>query len=207
MLRGTEALTLEVGAALDAQRAREIVPQRFELDIADDVARGSLLLFRMSGLSMNALPFASFDYSEALWRISVRVDDELAWFVVACDLDSALVRFVGARLIRYPTRAARIVGSEARWRIDAGGVSADLRVSDIEPAPVPTLRRVFVGATKKNVYEIPWDEAPPARARLARVTVAEPALVRSTFGDGARLDETGVVHRGRIHMCGFAKRL
>ena len=110
-LRGTEALTLEVGASLPSSRAREMVPARFAVPSAEGGdARGSLLFFRMTGLAMDGLPFPSFDYGEALWRISVRLssaDDALAWFAVACDIDNPIVRALGARLVRYPTRAAK----------------------------------------------------------------------------------------------------
>ena len=204
-LRGTEALTLEVGASLPSSRAREMVPARFAVPSAEGGdARGSLLFFRMTGLAMDGLPFPSFDYGEALWRISVRLssaDDALAWFAVACDIDNPIVRALGARLVRYPTRAAKIIASEAKWKVGA----LELKVSDVDVGEIPTLRRTFV-ASGERIYEIPWDEIPPARARSVRVAVVNDGLVRKTFGEGAKLDETGIVHRGRVHMCGLARR-
>jgi hypothetical protein len=225
-LRGTEALTLEVGASLPPSRARATVPARFEVPSAEGgEARGSLLFFRMTGLAMDGLPFPSFDYGEALWRISVRLsgpDGVLAWFAVACDIDNPIVRALGARLVRYPTRAAKIIASEAKWKVDgsaAGGTSQapndgsaptpetalELKVSDVDVGEIPTLRRTFV-ASGDRIYEIPWDEIPPARARSVRVTTVNDGLVRTTFGEGAKLDETGIVHRGRVHMCWLARR-
>ena len=196
-LRGTEALTLEVGASLAPKAARALVPQRFELEDG----RANVLLFRMTGLSV-----ARFDYFEALWRVSVRHEGALAWFAVKCDIDHPIVRGLGARLVRYPTRAAKIVGSEGKWSVDAGGTKLEIGVRDEDKASVPELRRCFV-ASGDRVYEIPWNEEPPAKARAVRVKVEDDALVRATFGDGAKLDETGVVHRGRVHICGFAKRI
>jgi hypothetical protein len=200
-LRGTEALTLEVGASLSLSAARPLVPARFELDAEP---RANVLLFKMTGLAARGLSFATFDYFEALWRVSILHEGAPAWFAVACDIDHPVVRALGARLVRYPTRAARIVGSEGRWLVEAGGAKLDLRVSDEDTAAVPALRRTFV-ARGANVYEIPWDEEPPAKARSARVTASDDSLLRATFGDAAKLDDTAVVHRGRVHMCGFAR--
>ena len=194
-LSGTEALTFEVGASISLSAARALVPSRFEVE-----ARASLLLFKMSGLGVS---LARFDYAEALWRISIRHEGVPAWFGVKCDLDHPVVRALGALVVRYPTRAAKIVGSEGRWLVEASEGKLDVRVSDEEAADVPPLRRVFVG----DAYEIPWDEEPPARARSARLTVTDDSLVRATLGEDAKLDDHGVVHRGRVHMCGRARRL
>jgi hypothetical protein len=199
VLRGTEALTLEAGVSLAPASARAMVPERFEVE-----GRGSLLLFKMTGLAARALPFARFDYFEALWRIAIRSEGAHAWFAVKCDIDHPVVRALGERLVRYPTRAARIVGSEARWAVEAGGAKLELRVGDEDVAPAPELRRVFV-ARGEHVFEIPWDEVPPARTRRVRVTAADASLLEATLGEGATFDGTGVVHRGRVHMCGFAR--
>jgi hypothetical protein len=200
-LRGTEELTLEVGASVDETFARAAVPVRFELETEGARARASLLLFRMRGLRWRQLPPA-FDYMEALWRISVRSGGELAWFAVACDIDHPVVRFLGARVVRYPTREAKLMASEARWKDATKDAALELDISDVEPGAVPVLRRTFVSS-----YEIPWSEEPPARARSVRVKVKEDALLRATFGEAATLDATGVVHRGRVHMCGAAKKV
>ena len=192
-LRGTEALTLEIGADVDA---RKLVPDRFETD-----GRANVLLFRMTGLSI-----ARFDYFEALWRVSIVHEGAPAWFATKCDIDHPIVRALGARFVRYPVRAARIVGSEGKWSVDAGGTKLDVRVRDEDSAKVPELRRTFV-ASGDRVFEIPWNEEPPPKARSVKVNVEDDVLVKSTFGEGAKLDETGVVHRGRVHICGFAKRV
>jgi len=192
-MRGTEALTLEVGANVDS---RKLVPDRFEVD-----GRANILFFKMTGLS----PFG-FDYFEALWRVSVRHEGALAWLAVKCDIDHPIVRALGARFVRYPTRAARIVGSEGKWSVDAAGTKLDLGVRDEDKTSVPELRRTFV-ASGDRVFEIPWNEEPPAKARSVKLTVQDDALVRATFGEDAKLDETGVVHRGRVHICGFARRV
>ncbi len=204
-MRGTEALTLEIDASVDA---RSIVPTRFEVD-----GRANVLLFKMTGLSA-----FRFDYFEALWRVSIVHEGVRAWLAVKCDIDHPIVRALGARFVRYPTREARIVGSEGKWSVDAAGTKLELRVRDEDSAKMPELRRTFVARPAKaaradsdasgdRVWEIPWNEEPPAKARRVKVSVQDDALVRATFGEGAKLDETGVVHRGRVHICGFAKRV
>ncbi|HEY2365353.1 MAG TPA: hypothetical protein VGH87_03165 [Polyangiaceae bacterium] len=192
-MRGTEALTLEIGANVDAKK---LVPERFEPN-----GRANVLLFKMTGLS----PFG-FDYFEALWRVSVVHEGVLAWVAVKCDIDHPIVRALGARFVRYPTREARIVGSEGKWVVDCAGTKLELRLKDDDAAKMPELRRTFV-ASGERVWEIPWNEEPPSKARSVRVTAADDALVRATFGEGAKLDDVGVVHRGRVHICGFAKRV
>ncbi len=186
-----------MGASVSSSFARSVVPDRFEVE-----PRASLLLFKMSGLAASFFPLVKFDYAEALWRIAIRHEGEPAWFAVKCDLDHPVVRALGARLVRYPTRAARIVGSEGRWSVRTEAASLELGVSDEDTALVPSLRRIFV----PGGFEIPWDEVPPGRARSARIKVTDDALLRATLGDDAKLDATGVVHRGRTHMCGFARR-
>ncbi len=205
-LQGPEALSFEVGATLSSAAARALVPERFEIEASDDTARASLLFFEMSGLVLRAVPFPAFDYREALWRVSIRHEGALAWFAVKCDIDQPIVRALGARIVRYPTRAARIVGSEGRWSVDAGGTKLDVRVKDEDKGEVPALRRTFV-ASGRNVFEIPWDEVPPARARRVGISANDDALLRATFGESAKLDGEGVVHRGRVHICGSARRL
>jgi len=205
---------LELGATLDLAAARALVPERFAIDEQDGVARANVLLFKMSGLTMSALPVARFDYGEALWRVSIRHEGAPAWFAVKCDIDDPIVRALGGQLVKYPTRAARIVGSEAKWRVEARASGArdaadsrlEVRVSDADDAPVPATRRTFVSRGAR-VFEIPWEEIPPSRARSARIAVLDAALLRATLGESARLDDTGVVLRGRVHMCGFARRL
>lgn len=197
-MRGTEALTLEVGVSISSAFARAIVPERFEVE-----ARASVLFFKMSELTASFFPLAKFDYAEALWRIAIRHEGEPAWFAVKCDLDHPVVRTLGARLVRYPTRAARIIGSEGRWSVATSDAKLELRVSDDDDTEIPPLRRMFV----PGGFEIPWDEVAPTRARSARITMGDDALVRATLGEDAKLDGTGVVHRGRVHMCGFARRV
>src|SRR6185503_11270790 len=97
VLRGTEALTLEVGASISSSFARGVVPERFEVE-----PRASLLLFKMSELAATFFPFVKLDYAEALWRIAIRHEGEPAWFAIKCDLDHPVVRALGARLVRYP---------------------------------------------------------------------------------------------------------
>jgi hypothetical protein len=171
----------------------------------------------MTGLVMEALPFPSFDYSEALWRVSVRFEGKAASFAVACDIDHPIVRMLVARFIKHRTRAAKIIASEGRWKVDGSakgllelGVSIDgsgaggtSRAPDPE---TPVLRRVFVSVGSR-VYEIPWGEVAPSRVRTARITVTTDTLASSTFGDGTKIDATAILHRGRVHLCASAHRI
>jgi uncharacterized protein YqjF (DUF2071 family) len=85
-LRGTEALTVEVGASLPVASARELWPHGLTLEVRDGRAVASLLFFRMNGLHLRGLPAPSLDYWEALWRLGIVWDGVPAWFGCACDL-------------------------------------------------------------------------------------------------------------------------
>jgi hypothetical protein len=174
------------------------------LRVDDGAVRVNLLVFAMRGLAMKGVPRPRFDYREALWRIAVRVDGELAWFAIACDIDDPVVRALGGRIVRYPTRAARI---DARWRVATAAGTLELHLTETaEPVAAVAARRTFVRAGSR-VYEIPWEEIAAPERRLARVDVVADALADATFGGGVAWDGSGVVHRGRVHMCGVARRV
>lgn len=208
-LKGQETATLELRGALALADARAKVPATLELEEVDGRAVVGLLLFQMKGLKAVGVPGPSFDYAEALWRVGVVVAGRPAWFAVACDLDHGLVRTLGRWMIRYPTRAASVdwaAGDPVTVTVLGNG--AALRVSawskEGEVAAVPP-RRALVGSASA-LYEVPWNEEPAPWRRAAAVEVIDDALTVATLGV-VRWSRDGLLHRGRIHRCGFARRL
>lgn len=203
-LRGTEERTLEIGGSI----GRDVLPPLpFELETDDDRVRVEVLFFRMRGLRVRGTPAPSFDYDEALWRVGVRFEGELAWFALACDLDSWSVRTTGAALVRYPVRRARFSIEDGRFAVeDDRGRSFRVRVT--ETCEVPELRPPRRTLVRSNgaLFEIPWKEEPTDERRVASPTIEDDALVRATFGASVRWDRA-VVQRGRVHRCGRARRL
>jgi len=201
ILRGTETDTLELDGALPAS-ARPSVPA--PLRIADDPVRVNVLFFAMHGLTVRGIPWPAFDYHEALWRIAVTLDGEPAWFATACDLDSPTIRALGRVVVRYPTRIARFAG---RWSVEVDGRSMSTRVTEGTESPDPVAgRRTFV-CDGGRAYEIPWEEIAAPRRCVASVDVVSDSLSEPTFGAGVTWARSGLVHHGRIHMCGVARRI
>jgi hypothetical protein len=182
ILRGTEDDTLEI-----------------EGDLPDGTRVG-VLFFAMRGLRFKGMPGPGFDYREALWR---KREDDGAWLAVACDLDSALVRAFGRRIVRYPARKASFDG---QWKVltDRGELSASAHANDEHPDPVPPRRTIVREGDR--AWEIPWEEIPGERS-LAGVEILSDTLSEPTFGARVKWSSTGLVHRGRIHMCGFASEI
>ena len=168
-----------------------------------------LLVFGMRGLALRGGPGPGLDYREALWRIGIVMDGEPGWLAHTCDLDRSLVRFFGRRLIRYPARAASIEvdQTDAHWRLSiraAGSFRADVELTGEEPDPEPP-RRVMV-RDRGRLYAVPWAEDPAPFRRRAVVAVADEGLSAATLGAAVRWQPDALVHRGRIHHCGFASR-
>lgn len=180
ILRGTEEDTLEIGGTLA------------------DGARVGVLFFAMSGLKIRGVPWPGFDYTEALWR---RAEGE-AWLVVACDLDRALVRVMGKRIVRYPARTASFVG---RWSVTTESGSFSVQVTEKNESPAPTPPRRTLVREGDRTYEIPWEEIPAPIRKVATVDVLSDTLSEPTFGSRVEWSKAGLVHRGRIHMCGVAR--
>lgn len=201
-LRGEETVTVELTGSLARDEARRLVPQRLALEEIGERAVVGLLLFQMRGLKLAGLPGPSFDYSEALWRIGVAEQGQPAWYAVACDVDHGAVRALGRLLIRYPTRAGVIRWTTPTTTVEVNGrvlqISAD--PADVDVAPVPA-RRAFVG----DLYEVPWREDPAPYRRTAAIEVLDDGLALATVG-AVTWQPTGLLHRGRIHRCGFARR-
>jgi hypothetical protein len=200
ILRGTEADTLELDGALAGAQVHVPAP----LTCADSPMRVNILLFAMRGLTVRGVPWPRFDYHEALWRIAVELDGEPAWLATACDLDSPVIRALGRRIVRYPTRVARFAG---RWSVEAAGGALAVELAETEHAPAAQPPRRTLVTDRGCVYEIPWQEIAAPVRRTARVALVTDTLSAITFESRATWSETGLVHRGRIHMCGVARRV
>jgi hypothetical protein len=214
-LSGTEAISIELSAVLeagptDALAPRVAAPLTLERDAA---GRGclSVLVLEMHGLGVGwALP--TFDYREVLYRLGVIVDGVPAWLALRCDLDRVMVRRMAAATIRYPVQRATIaieqvdggtVSFRAETDVDSLAAKLRLHASGELPATIPP-RRTFV-VDRGRVLEVPWDErAAPARDHAA-VTDVDNSACRSVYGAPVTFDGTALVHRGRKHFCGRAR--
>lgn len=207
-LSGTEVYTIECVGSLPRAAARRLLPDALGLPDDGDAEVG-LLCFAMRslGASEPVRVGPRFDYCEALWRIGVTWRGAPAWFAVACDLDSAFVRTLGAILVRYPVRSAEIVVDDEHATIRAGGVGFEVRARALEHAPDPIAPRPILVGSGASLYRIPWREDPAPHRRDAEVTIVDDALERTTLGSAVRWQPHGLVHRGRIHRCGIASRV
>lgn len=210
-LTGTEAISLELGGHIDADRAALLAGPGLDVVERRGRVRIGLLVLQMRGLGLGPLRLS---YGEALWRLAVLWAGRPAWLGLACDLDRPLVRWLAARLIRYPVRAARIdlLGAPDGIRCEVRSRAGRLRLACTEtlaqpPAepPRPLLVRERPGG---RLFSVPWGEvpAPERRAVLLRPDDPDLALARATFGEAQTLalDRAGVLHRGRLHRCGRA---
>lgn len=208
-LAGTEVRTIECDASVAIDVARRHVPDGLSLRTQDDTAELSLLCFAMVGLRASE-PVAigpRFDYGEALWRIGVTWRDAPAWFAPVCDLDSRFIRALGALLVRYPVREAAIDIGERSAYVRAGHDALAIAVATLgeDSDPVPP-RPLLVGSGQR-LFRIPWRETPAPWRHAAALTIDDRGLGQTTLGGPVRWSPTGVVHRGRIHHCGFAQRV
>lgn len=208
-------LTLELEGTLPRARAEELAGPGLEVERAGDRAAVSLLLFQMKGLRPRGLPAPPLDYGEALWRVGVIRDGAKAWLGHACDIDHPLVRLTGAWLVRYPIRVGSF-GFESDGdggcsaAVDAAGARFVVRARAEDPrgegpkANPP--RRIFV-RSRRALFEIPWREDPAPRRWAVTLDLADVALGAETFGADVTWAPSGVVHRGRVHRCGLARRV
>lgn len=207
-LSGTEVYTIECSGVASRAAVRSLVPDAVALPEADDVEVG-LLCFAMRGLGAT-LPLRigpRFDYAEALWRIGVVWQGAPAWFAVTCDLDRPLVRTMGAMMVRYPVRSAAIVvdPTHATIRCDVG--SLEVRARALAESPDPVAPRPLLVASGRSLFRIPWHEDPAPERHAAEVDAVDDGLEHATLGTRVRWSSRGLVHRGRIHRCGFAARI
>jgi hypothetical protein len=207
LLTGREALTLEVELAVDPLAVARLVPRRLSLAPGPDgAAVVSLLCFAMDGLHLDGLPRPGLSYGEALWRLRARRDGADVFFALACDLDSPLVRAVGASLIRYPVRRADFSFGDGRLLVAtaAGRLSVTATPVDEVPPIAPALP--VLAARGEALYEIPWRETPTPSRRWATLAVHDDSLAVATCGP-SRWPARGVVMQGRLHHCGLATRV
>jgi hypothetical protein len=211
-LSGVEAITFEIDGALPLDAVRAIVPPGLAIEPTEGGAAVSVLLLRMRGLRPRWLPAPGLDYGEALWRIGVRFRAGPAWLGHLCDLDAPLVRVTGRWLIRYPVRAARFAwprdgDRDADFaRVDALGATLTVTADPGGDAPPPEPPRPLLVRSGPALFQVPWRETPAPHRRSARVAIDDRGLGRATFGSEIAWSGRGLVHRGRIHHCGFAHR-
>jgi uncharacterized protein YqjF (DUF2071 family) len=208
-LFGTEAWTLELSGRVPRAAVERVAAGLPLRETAEGVEVG-LLLFGMQGLRPARLPGPGFDYGEALWRIGVDLEDVPGWLGHTCDLDRALVGVLGRMLVRYPVRRARVEHEDdgERWRVALTAAGARMTVeatpSDDVPPAVRPRPLVVRGGTRW--FRIPWREDPASWRHGATITVREDELSAATLGAGVRWSAEAVVHRGRVHRCGIARR-
>lgn len=210
-LTGTEELSIEVSGNLPKDRAMALVGD-MPLELVKGHVPVSLLLVQMKGLRAEGLATPGFNYGQALWRIGIKLDNVPAWLGLLCDIDSTLVRKSAGWLIRYPLRTAtfHFEGSQARGAVDItanGKRCAVFATPTLAEAPPPEAPRRLVVKSSNALWEVPWAEEPAPFRRVARIAFAAEELAEETFGAAVRFLPEGLLHRGRIHRCGPAKKL
>jgi len=205
-LRGTETLTVELDGRIDLARAKAIVGAGLELDPVDGAALVNLFAFRMEGMSVRGVPGPRLDYAELLWRVAVRHGDTPAWLCVACDIDAMIVRALGAWLVRYPVREARIDVDERRLEgvdPEEGRMVLQLDRRDGTVADVPA--RAMMVRSRGALFRIPWGTGVAPERWCADVRVEHASLARKTFDGQVAWSAVARVMRGRPHECGIAR--
>lgn len=211
-LSGIEAATIELAASIAEADARALLlSSRLAPAMREDGrVEASLLVIEMRGLGLSSLPGPRFDYREALWRMGVMHEGARAWLGLRCDLDRALIRGTGALLIRYPVRRAEIdIEHEGeRWStaVTAGGASFEARLDLDAESPSPEPPRALLVEHSGHLYRVPWREDPAPFRRRADAAVTGD-LGTQTFARSLLWDRAALVHRGRVHRCGFAQRI
>jgi len=208
-LSGTEAWTLELSGRVPRAAVEGVAAGLPLHETAEGVEVG-LLVFGMQGLRPTRVPAPGFDYGEALWRIGVELDDVPGWLGHTCDLDRALVAALGRVLVRYPARRARVEHQDDGecWQVTVAAAGARLAVEatpgdDVPPAVRP---RPIVVRSGTRWFRIPWREDPASWRRVATIDVREDGLSAPTLGGAVQWAAEAVLHRGRVHRCGMARR-
>jgi len=207
---GMERWSIEIAGHLDPSRARALAPQGVAVREDPDGAEIEMLVFRMSGLAPNGLPWIGTDYGEVLFRLGVEWNGERAWFVTCCALDRAGVAAAAATLMRYPVRRVdriHIDASPIQWRFSAsergGELLRGVLVPKEELSPeARSVRPVLVRAGNK-LFRVPWGEVPAPQRWRAEATIEPGALEKEALGECVRW-KSAVLHEGRLHRCGVA---
>jgi uncharacterized protein YqjF (DUF2071 family) len=208
-LLGTEAWTLELVGRVPRTAALRVAAGLPLRETAEGVEVG-LLVFGMQSLRPAPLPGPGFDYSEALWRIGVDLDDVPGWLGHTCDLDRALVGVLGRMLVRYPVRRAAVEHEDdgERWRIAVTAAGARLAVEATpgDDVPLAVRPRPIVVRSGERWFRIPWREDPASWRHVATIDVREDGLSAATLGAAVEWSGKAELHRGRVHRCGVARR-
>ncbi len=207
LLGGTEELSFELTGNVAPAAARAHLPPDLELWQVGGAARVALTVFRMRALRVRGLPGPGLGYSEALWRIAVRHQGELAWFAVACDLDSALVRATGRALIRYPVRDAAFALAADGFTVRAAGAVLAVGFGEAVPlaAESPGSRPLLVAGSGR-LWRVPWAEVTALETRGRELFVHADTASAATVG-AVVWDRAATCLRGRGHRCSPAQRL
>lgn len=207
LLRGTEELSFELTGSLATEALRAELPPELELLRVEGRARVALTVLRMRGLRVRGVPGPGLDYSEALWRLAVEHRGRTAWLAVACDLDSALVRLTGRRLIRYPVREASLSLAQDGFSLRAAESVLAIELTDpvAKELESPGARPLLV-ASGGRLWSVPWAEVPAPDSACRALEVRADALSQRTLGR-VEWDPVALCLRGRGHRCGRAQRL
>jgi len=205
---GTELDTVELLGEID--RAAPIVAPIAAAGVVELAPRVelSVVFLLMRGLRSRRIGWPRFDYGEVLWRVGARRGDESVWVAARCDLDSALVRVMARRWMRYDTRASRITIAEVdpdrrRLAIEAAEGAVAITVTAGAPAPAPPSRPLLVDAGRSG---LPWHERAVGATRAGAIEIDDGGLLGALLGPDARLDRA-IVYAGRDHACGVARPL
>lgn len=208
LLRGVEAVTVELDGRLELARAKSIVGPGLELEAVDGAALVNLFAFQMEGMSVRGVPGPRLDYGELLWRVAVRHSDQPAWLCLACDIDTMIVRALGALLVRYPTREARIdVGERRLEGVDPEQGRFVLQLERREGAVVDGPERAMLVRSRGALYRIPWGSGVAPERWNADVRVEHASLARKTFEGDVAWSAVARVMRARPHECGVARAI
>lgn len=208
-LAGIEAHTLELTGRIPAEVAARRLPAALTPREDRDGVELGVLAFAMRGLGL-VRPVRigpRFDYGELLWRIGVTWRGEAAWFATTCDLDRAAIRAMGAWLVRYPVRAARITLDARALSVHVGTAALAVRVGEAMRTCDPVAPRPVLVGGSGRLSRIPWREEPAPERGWVSVEIDDGGLGRATLGAEITWDRAALAHAGRRHRCGIAVRV
>ena len=203
-LHGLERATFELDGTVEdfATLPTGLTPRRTAAGI-----EVNLLMFELAGLRPLWLRSpVGLGYGEALWRIGVTWQGQPAWFAPVCDLDSAIIRTLGRRAVRYPVRKAELAISSERGSVRTNNGSLTVTAhDDVEHCEAVAPRPLLVTANDE-LFQIPWREI-PSPAIVRRSVTVDDTLSMPTLGSRVNWQASALVFAGREHQCGVAQRL
>ncbi|HSD90740.1 MAG TPA: hypothetical protein VLB44_24615, partial [Kofleriaceae bacterium] len=140
---GRERTTIELDGHFEATRLR--IPPSLTLD-RDETgrARVQLFCFAVDDLRITGVPLVRASYAEVLWRVAVRLGDERAWWVIACDLEALGPRLLASRYVRYPVRRARVAVTADEVRSVTGDGELAIALHGASTSERPAEQRVLL---------------------------------------------------------------